>query len=268
MTENQKFWDAIGNLIENYIGAIHAELDDRWEKWQIDLSVTEMHEVIGALLARQVSLATQLARAPEIWNGNVAPILLRVMIDVYINLAWISIEPKDRSQKFILYGLGQQKLNLEHRRQQLSADGFDPKDDPLIKVIENWINSQRYEFLVDVDVGSWSGIDVRTMAEESNCLDLYRYSYTPFSGAVHSMWSHIGRLNLKECQNPLHKFHKAPFDPDLPLDIDYLHSAAKYVAKSFRMFDEKFGVSCSMPSGFELLEKGLDEISELIPNNE
>lgn len=253
-------WEKLEKIIADYIGAVRSELAARWRQWRLDLTKPELHEVVGALMARQVTLATQLARSPETWNPHIAPILLRSMTDAYITLAWILKDPLERSRKFVLYGLGQQKLMLEHRKATLTAEGKDPAQDPVVKAGEAWLNAQRFDFLTEVNVGTWSEVPVRDMAEEADCLDLYRYAYTPFSAATHSMWHHVSRLNLEVCENPLHRYHKVPVDPEISPDADYLYRAAKYVKKSFKLFDRTFSVQSGMPSAFEKLA---DDLSSL-----
>ena len=258
----QSDWQTLVSISEKYIQMVRKELVDRWDKWALDLVEREMYEVIGGLLARQVTLATQLAYAPSIWNGHVAPIILRTMIDTYISLAWIFDDPLDRTQKYILYGLGQEKLNIEHRKAALAADGHDPEEDPLVKATEEWINSQRYTFLTEVNIVSWSGKSTREMADEAGCLDLYRYAYTPFSAATHSMWAQVSKFNLVTCPNPLHGYHKIPIDPPTNyIDPDYMYRAAKYVDKSFQLFDRKTGINVNTLSARESLEKSLVEFN-------
>lgn len=251
-------------MITTYIDSVRAELKVRWDAWPLDMSKVEKHEVVGALLARQVTLATQLASAPPTWNGHTAPLVLRSMIDNYINLAWILHKDSlNRSKKFIEYGLGQQKLILEHRKKELTKRGVKKVDeDPLIRMLENWANSQRYTFLTTVNVGQWADMDTRKMAEEANCLDFYRFSYTPFSSSVHGKWNHVSTYNLMTCRNPLHRFHKIPIDPDLPIDMDYFYRAAKYVEKAFSLFDKKLGMNIKAKSSFKLLEKNLDKLGK------
>jgi len=253
-------WQELVAMADQYVQMVRDELAERWDNWTLDLVNREMFEVIGGLLARQVTLATQLAHAPSIWNGHIAPIVLRTMTDTYISLAWILGDPLDRAQKFILYGLGQEKLNLEHRKVALAADGYNPDDDPLVEATETWINSQRYTFLTEVNIGSWSGKSTREMADEAGCLDLYRYAYTPFSAATHSTWVQVSRYNLVTCPNPLHGYHKVPIDPLVNyIDPDYLYRAAKYVDKSFRLFDARTGVKTSIPSALDALAESLKE---------
>lgn len=255
-------WEQIAPIISTYIQMVKAELQERIKAWPLDLSQYEMHEAVGALLARQVTLAVQLAAAPPIWNSHLAPLVLRSMTDTYISLGWILCDPVDRAQKFILYGLGQEKLEIEHLKARPKLEGRLPGDDSLIKSKEEWLSEQRYEFLTEVNVGSWSGIDTRKMADEAGLLDVYRYDYQPSSGATHSQWHHVGRYNLLTCPNPLHKFHKIPVVPELGADIAFLQRAAEYVQKTFVLFDGKFGVKIETPISLDALIASLDAVNQ------
>jgi hypothetical protein len=245
---NEEFFTGI----EQYIQATRKELHARWDAWKFDPEKPEIHEAIGGLMARQVTLSTQMALNPGIWNGHVAPLLLRSMVDSYIAFAWIWGDPLDRAQKFILYGLGQEKLQLEHFKNTLDPEE-DTEDHPLVQARRAWVDSQRYTFLTEVNVGSWSGKSTRKMAQEADCMSIYRHAYQPFSAATHGMWNHIARYNLQYCENPLHRYHRVPIDSELHPDPDYLYRAAKYVRKTLKTFDEETGVSVKVDSSFELL---------------
>lgn len=261
MTEeesNDKFWQAV----DSYVTDVKLELMAHTKAWKIDLMNTELYEVVGGLLARQVTLSTELAKAPQIWNGHIAPLILRTMVDTYITLAWIMENPLERSRQFILFGLGQEKLTLEHHKADILRRGEKPEDHPYIKQMEEMLNSQRFTFLTEVNVGSWSGHEVRKMADEAGCLNLYHFAYTPFSAATHSMWHHIVRYNLRYCENPLHKYHRVPVTPEVPHDVDFLYRAAKYVAKTFDLFRRKADVKLEVPSAFNLFDNVLEELSK------
>jgi len=254
--------EKIRTLIHEYVDEIRAELHERWKLWPLDLTKKEVHEVVGALLAREVSLATHLALAPVIWNGHIAPLILRSMVDGYISLAWIFVEPVDRSRKYILYGLGQEKLEIEHRKKLMEDEGRSPDDDPSISKREKWLNSQRFTFLTEVNVGSWSGADARTMAVEAECSSLYHYAYVPFSAATHNMWHHVSRYNLTKCPNPLHAYHRIPVSLSIPPDVDYVYRAAKYVDKAFKLFDDKTGVKIGLPSTLDIFVAGIESFDK------
>jgi hypothetical protein len=259
MTEDPGL-DAVHQLIEAFTGRAREELEHRLKAWPLDLAKRDFHEVVGALLARQVTLASQLAACPPIWNGHIAPLILRAMADAYITLAWLLKDPLDRCKKFIHYGLGQEKLQLEHRRAEMETRQPHEGEREYCEAIEAWTNSQRATFLTDVNVGSWSGMSTRAMAEEAGCLDFYNYVYTPFSACSHSMWQHVARYNLKECRSPLHRFHGVPAVRDAPLDTDYLYLAAKYLQKTFAAFDGAVGITTEIQSAFDVLCQELDRL--------
>lgn len=258
MTE--PFTERLSVIVNEYADKAWAQLHERWSQWPLDLSVVEVHEVVGGLLARQVTLATQLALAPQIWNGHIAPLVLRVMVDNLINLAWVFEEPLDRSRKFIQYGLGQEKLAIEHRKRVLTERGDNPALDPLVEASEAWLNLQRYSFLTEVNVGSWAGISTQKMAEKADCEELYIFAYVPFSSAVHNTWQHVERYNLQHCQNPLHRYHRVPANPELLSDPDYLLRAASYLQEAFEMFDRKASVSTTGASALVALDEELTRL--------
>ena len=113
---NDDFMQRLAGIIERFQEGARAELEHRWKEWPLDPSKLHVHEVVGGLLSRQVSLATDLASAPSIWTVHTAPVLLRAMADVVITIGWILEQPNERSEQYILYGLGQLKLDTERRK--------------------------------------------------------------------------------------------------------------------------------------------------------
>lgn len=160
------------------------------------LECQKSSEVCGALLARQVTLATHLAYAPELWTIHVAPLIFRCMTDININLAWISKHAESRSKRFIQFGLGQAKLNLEHRRSMKSREGKDDKYSQYIDAKESWIARQRIEELVNVNLASsWSGKSTREMAQEAECEEVYEFEYLQMTRFSHIDWMSIFTLH-------------------------------------------------------------------------
>lgn len=67
-------------LIESYCTDVDYELTARLEAWPPNFSQIHVHEVIGGMLARQATLSKDVARAPALWTGHSAPILLRAEV--------------------------------------------------------------------------------------------------------------------------------------------------------------------------------------------
>lgn len=251
-------------LMNDYCSVVQTALDERWEKLPIELSESEGFEVIGGLMARQATLTIQLAQNPGIWNGHIAPLILRSMTDAHITLAWIlSGDFQERSRKYILYGLGQEKKLIEHLKNEANPDM-----DDLIELKEKWLESQRYPFLTEVNLGSWSGSNTRQMAQEADCETLYKFAYEPFSSVAHNMWQHICLYNLKECQNPLHKFHRVPTIAKVPLDEDFVFRSAKYISKAFQAVDDKFSLTIESMSPMDWYIEKINKLDKEYAQNE
>jgi hypothetical protein len=233
--------DQIGALIGAIEARIRHELRARCEAFKPDFEAPEVFNVATGLLARQATLAIEMASAPQLWNGHSAPLFLRAMTDVHITLSWILLEARTRARQYIDHGLGQAVLELAHRKKKLESADADSKEmlEEVISAQEAWINSQRWTFLVEVEVGAWSGKTARQMAEEAGILDFYNYVYTPFSQCAHSTWYHVGRYNSGPSESPLTRQLWMPFIADSSSDIWNLDLAAKYLDKTFNMFDEK-----------------------------
>jgi hypothetical protein len=219
-----------------------TRLEDRWNAWPINANEIEIHEVIGAIIARQISLAKSFADNPQLWNNDLAPLFLRAMTENYITLNWILQEPLDRVRKFIEYGIGNEKLQIEKRKLILEEQGEDPDEDEaeMIESRSQWIDFHRYSFLTTVDVGSWSGISTRQMAIDSGCKDFYDLVYNPFSNCTHSSWNHIGKYNVKMSENPMHKFLRLPYVHKGEIESFYANLSIKYLSMVFNSFEEKY----------------------------
>jgi len=220
---------------------IRQELRVRCQAYTPDFQAPEVFNILTALLARQATLAIEFASAPQLWNNHSAPLFLRAMTDVHITLAWIFLDPKTRARQYIDHGLGQAVLELEHRKKQLDSADDDTKEhlERIVRAQEAWIDAQRWNFLVEVNVGAWSGKTTRAMAEEAGILDFYNYVYTPFSQCAHSTWYHVGRHNSAPSDSPLTRQLWMPQISGSRSDVWNLNLAAKYLDKSFNIFDEK-----------------------------
>lgn len=238
--ENLDSEDPFERFVFDYRNAVRADLRVRLQNWPLNLNEIEVFEVVTALLCRQATLAMDMASAPGVWTPHTAPILLRAMADVFINLAWILKEPSHRARLYVEDGLGAIKLQIAHHKRALEATTDSEEADELRQMIEmwsGWLTGQRIEALVEVNLGSWSGINTRKMAEESGFIDFYNYVYQPFSSAVHSNWAHVSMFNTIHCQNPAHRWHRGAAIMQASTDPNWLYLASKYLSKTLGHFD-------------------------------
>ncbi|WP_266033193.1 DUF5677 domain-containing protein [Brucella intermedia] len=237
--------DSLEQLVFDYRNAVRADLRIRLANWPLDLNEIEVFEVVTALLCRQATLAMEMASSPGVWTPHIAPILLRAIADVFINLAWILKDPHPRARLYIEYGQGAIKLQIAHQKRALEV-AIDPNDaaelKQMIKVWSDWLTGQRIEALVEVNLGSWSGLNIRKMAEEAGFIDFYNYVYQPFSSVVHSNWAHVSMFNTIHCQNPAHRWHRGAAIAPASIDLNWLYLASKYLSKTFGHFDNVYGL--------------------------
>lgn len=259
-SEESPVTEALGRFIE----AASLELESYWAATPLDIVRAEEFEVLGGLMARQVSLARSMAEAPRVWTPHVAPALLRTMIDVYINMAWILRAPSERAKQYVAYGLGQEKLYLEHLKAR--SEGREDTQGA-IEALEAWINAQRFTFLTEVNLGSWANTPTRDQALEANLKDLYDMAYVPFSAVSHSMWNHIAKYNLEYCTNPLHGPHRVPVDSVVKLDPHYLALAAKYLERVFEAYCGHFNIPRVDRTAFYELNDGFRTLNERQDSN-
>ena len=243
-------FDQLQEFVIKYCENVLTGLHSLWERYTPDIYRNEGPDAIAGLVARQATLAVEMAKNPGIWNGNSAPLFLRAMTDTHITLAWILENPDERGREYIRYGLGQEKLQLEHlekERDAIPEEDVDPRLEELIEYRRSWLNAQLAEWAIDINVGSWSGKSTRDMASEAKCESLYKFAYMPFSGAAHSMWQHVGLYNVEQCTRPLHKHHRLPLVLDLAPDADFLYRSAKYVSRTYRAISEKLNINLEVP---------------------
>jgi hypothetical protein len=240
---------AFGMEFESYARSL---LRDVWKALPVDVFRSEPFEVVGALLSRQCNLAVKVILNPGVWDFYSGPLFLRAMVDNYITAAWILKDPLDRSRKFILYGLGQEKLQIEHLKTEHESMDDEDKErmQQAIDAREAWVNCQRFTFLQEVDIGSWSGISTRKMAEEADCMGLYRFAYTPWSQAAHGVWNHVGRFDSKSSDDSLHKHIRQPFFIEHQ-EFDVVVNTAKYLDKMFRLVVDHFDLEMKVEPPYD-----------------
>lgn len=235
--------DGIEGFITAFTHFAHRDFRSREDAWKLELGKVQERQVILSLMARQTTLAIEIVANPGVWNSNIAPILLRAMADVHITLVWIMKNAKLRVPLYVQDGLGAIKLEIAHRKSELKKNGTENDDEHnrYTTSLENWLELQQLEFLTEINFGSWSGKNTRAMAEEAGSIDFYNYVFQPFSSAVHSYWSHVGRINSEMCENPAHHFHFLPVIPSFAPDFHWCHLAGKYLAKTFSSYDDFLG---------------------------
>jgi ribosomal protein S17E len=242
--------NALRSLVNDYEEYLTRSFNELWSKVSIDPTMLEAYSVVGALLSRQVTLSIQLARSPAAWNGHSAPLFLRAQVDLHITISWILCDLSERSKKYVLHGLGEEKLLIEQFKNELEENPAETNREmmeEMINIKSAWVNSQRHEWMVEVNLGHWAQLNTHSMSKEADCEKLYKFAYKPFSHATHSMWPHVSVYNSKHCENPLHRYHLIPELFEAPMDVDFLYRSCKYVHRTYESFVDKFALDLEEP---------------------
>lgn len=211
---DEEFFEDLVAIGREYEEELRTTILDIWWDSEFDAEFTGKHEVLDGLLFKQVNLSTSLVQTPTMWSNDIGQIILRVMSDTHITLEWLNKNDERKYyQDFIEYGLGQEKLHLEHQNKIVNKYGGEDERDleEGLNQLENKLAAQRAIYLLPVDVGHWANKNTRQLAEEADCKEgVYDIRFNQYSASVHPQWNAIERDNLVTCQNPLHQYHKIP----------------------------------------------------------
>lgn len=250
--------DELETFVSDYVDYLKASFEELWSKVQIEADKLEAYSAIGALLSRQVTLSIQMAQSPGTWNAHSAPLFLRAMVDLQITLSWMLQDLEERAKKYILHGLGEAKLMTEHFKAEIAAHPDNPLNEmsqQFVDAATAWINAQRRDFFVEVNLGNWAQLDYRTMAQESGNESLYKFAYRPFTQAAHNMWPHVSVHNARRCENPLHRHHLIPELIDARYDPDFMFRSCKYVHRTYESLVDAFSIELTRPLPLEWWEE-------------
>jgi hypothetical protein len=178
-------------------------------------------EVKLGLASRQFRLLRRFVSDPHLWTNEMAPHLVRSMVDIRIVASWLMKQESDEPfVKFKAYGQGKRKLlklKLEDLMEREDVS-FDDADEDFLTRLRDQVNQDTMEEFQTIDVGgSFSGKNIREMAAQTDLADLYSLTYQPLSTESHGEWGSLIDFDLVHCGNPLHKYHRVGrFDTTAP----------------------------------------------------
>lgn len=233
------------SILNDTIIAIEDALVDRWNKTYIENIDNIEYEVSMGLLSHQVYLSVHYISMPLLWNDGIGGIICRSIIENIINLAWIlKGDSQQRAQMYIQHGRGQEKLQIERLKERLCdlAEGSEPYQSlaQQIERRETLLSTDQYPFLIDVNVGSWSDKNLRSLAMESGKEDLYKNFFDTFSNVSHGTWNVIAKHNMKRSNSPLHRYKLRPYLGVSQPNISWVSVIANWMDEAFEIFDNHF----------------------------
>jgi hypothetical protein len=193
------------------LGTLGNDLRQLQLEAEIDTFDSEVHEVKLGLASRAFRLLNRFVSDPSLWTNEMAPHLVRSMVDERIVVAWLlKQDDPEMFERFKEYGRGKRKLLKLKLEELMDRDDLAAEDvSDLHKSVEAEINIDSMEEFLTIDLGgSFSGKNIRQMAQETDLADLYSLSYQPLSSEAHGEWGSLAMFDLGHCGNPLHNYHR------------------------------------------------------------
>ncbi|HOI55945.1 MAG TPA: DUF5677 domain-containing protein [Phycisphaerae bacterium] len=192
-----------------------------------DLYAPERDEVLFGLISRAIRLFVLIAEDPNLWARDTAGIMLRCLADTVITFAYLVRAGTDEDFRlFVQYGEGQAKLLMLHLQDSYPLDRS--LDGRTSKAIADELGFFTPE-LIPIELGSWSKMDTRKLAQKAGFERLYRLVFNPTSSDVHGTWLSLKHSNLLRCGEPLHRFHRLPAYVDPPVFVNTLIAAQELI---------------------------------------
>ena len=137
-------------------------------------------------------------------------VFLRTMAETYITLHYLTVKDDPTLwNKFRQYGAGQTKLAfLKYLKETDVPDFID------MQVMEYLANEDMWLEFQSIDLGNWASLDLRKMATDAACKDVYDNYYGWTSGFSHGQWGAVRDSVFTNCLNPLHRYHRIPSFPN------------------------------------------------------
>lgn len=158
-----------------------------------------------------LSLCLEMASLPSrhLATGRV---VLRTITELAITLSFLRTKDDEAIwMQHRQYGSGQTALAFLK-----SSAGEDVPSHIDLEKLEVLANEDVWFETRDIDLGSWSKMNLREMSIAAGRKDLYDRYYDWTSGFVHGHWGAIRDTTFTTCLNPLHRLHRVP-QPMKPL---------------------------------------------------
>lgn len=190
------------DLLSSYIESL-----ERAPSRLYDPGPQQVHSGLVTRVGREV---IAVLGCPDLWSMEHGSHIIRILLEVRIQLQWMSIQDPSIYRQYQEFGSGKAKLYtkiLEEVPDDVKVPAFSEALDELERLSHN---EGVIDFRVVDTSDSFAGKSIRSMAEECGLLDLYRHSYYISSGVAHSEWWSVELHAMELCFNVLHRGHLIP----------------------------------------------------------
>lgn len=187
------------------VSELRALLEAHWSETHTTTDVDARHDAVFGIAFYALRLIDELLSVGNS-TGVLGRLGLRTILELYLSLHYLlSQDDQELWKKWREYGAGQAKLN---------ALRFDVEMEPPKHINTEWLEQiageDLWEEFRNIELGSWSGIDLRRLSDRSGTKEVYDAHYSWSSGYVHGTWGAVREACYVTCGNPLHRLHRYP----------------------------------------------------------
>jgi len=193
------------------IQKLRQELKQHWGKTHSTTGVDAKHDGVFGIAFYALSTLTEIASI-GVSTGILARLGLRTILETHISLRYLI--QKNEAQlwtKWRTYGAGQAKLNALKFDELVEPPKFINTD-----TLESIAGEDLWEEFINIELGSWSGADLRKCSDKAGLKPAYDQYYSWSSTFTHGTWGAIREVCFNTCGNPLHRLHRYPKESVLP----------------------------------------------------
>lgn len=226
--ENQdysiSFWEKVGNFSECELYLLDYPEGDKlnMESFYSDVE-KQLHNliannfenkdedkfiVISGLFTYTVKILRDICKN-NLHNSISSRILLRTIIDAYINIKYLLLIEKEKTNvwyEFQEYGLSKYKLIY---KKSIEKYKISDKSHLTPKILEAIVNDNFDEEIMNIDLGYFDKTNIIKKFEEVEEKELYDTIYDYDISYSHAHWGAVRESSLLKCDNTLHQLHIA-----------------------------------------------------------
>lgn len=196
------------------ISEAFANLESHWQSSHITTAIDAKHDAVFGMAFYTLRVLDEMLGI-GISQGVLGRLGLRTILETHINLRYLLSEDKEELwKKWRAYGAGQAKLNALRFDIDMEAPRHINSES-----IEQIAGEDVWEEFLTINLGSWSGSDLRKISDKVGLKPTYDKHYSWTSGYSHGTWAQIRETCYQTCGNPLHRLHRYPERSSLPDSI-------------------------------------------------
>lgn len=203
------------------IFGLRQKLEQHWMDTHSTTEIDAKHDGTFGIAFYTLTILSEIASS-NIRTGILARLGLRTILEAHINLRYLALkDDKELWHKWRTYGAGQAKLNALKFDELVDSPSFINPE-----ILELIAGEDLWEEFINIELGSWSGADLRKLSTSVKLKSLYDQYYSWSSTYTHGTWGAIREVCFNTCGNPLHRLHRYPKESSLP---DTLYDACVLV---------------------------------------